>query len=138
MSNFSKPKIVKGKGLVSMSVEQQLSTLRRWLTALTVVTVVLAVAVFVLSSTRFEHIRAHRIEVAPPNKPALIVLSTNPLGDPIVLINDQKGRKRFGITLDENGNAMVEWFASDGRTLKRLSIQQECTLRACYNGARGD
>jgi hypothetical protein len=107
------------KELVSVSVEQQLSTLRRWLTALTVVTVVLAIAVFVLSSTRFEHIRAHRIEVAPPNKPALIVLSTNPLGDPIVLINDQKGRKRFGITLDENGNAVVEWFASDGRTIKR-------------------
>jgi len=122
MSNFSKPKIVKGKGLVSVSVEQQLSTLRRWLTALTVVTVVLAVAVFVLSSTRFEHIKAHRIEIAPPNKPALIVFSTNPLGDPIVLINDQKGRKRFGITLDENGNAVVEWFASDGRTIKRLSI----------------
>jgi hypothetical protein len=119
---FSLGKFVKGKGLVSMSVEQQLSTLRRWLTALTVVTVVLAIAVFVLSSTRFEHIRAHRIEVAPPNKPALIVLSTNPLGDPIVLINDQKGRKRFGITLDENGNAVVEWFASDGRTLKRLSV----------------
>jgi hypothetical protein len=105
-----------------VSVEQQLSTLRRWLTALTVVTVALAVAVFVLSSTRFEHIRAYRIEVAPPNKPALIVFSTNPLGDPIVLINDQQGRKRFGITLDENGNAVVEWFASDGRTLKRLSI----------------
>jgi hypothetical protein len=35
------------------------------------------------------------MEVAPPNKPALIVLSTNPLGDPIVLINDQKGRKRI-------------------------------------------
>jgi predicted lactoylglutathione lyase len=60
-----------------VSVEQQLSTLPRWLTALTVVTVVLAIAVFVLSSTRFEHIRAHRIEVAPPNKPALIVFSTN-------------------------------------------------------------
>jgi hypothetical protein len=105
-----------------MSTEQQLSTLRRWVTALTVVTVVLAIAVFVLSSTRFEHIKAHRIEVAPPNKPALIVLSTNPLGDPIVLINDQKGRKRFGIALDENGNAVVEWFASDGKALKRLSI----------------
>jgi len=119
--NFS-GQIYQGKELVSVSVEQQLSTLRRWLTALTVVTVVLAVAVFVLSSTRFEHIRTHRLEVAPPNKPALIVLSTNPLGDPIVLINDQQGRKRFGITLDENGNAVVEWFASDGRTLKRLSI----------------
>ncbi|MFZ8854116.1 MAG: hypothetical protein ACO2PL_18740 [Armatimonadota bacterium] len=43
-----------------MSVEQQLSTLRRWLTALNVVTVILAIAVFVLSSSRFEHIRAHR------------------------------------------------------------------------------
>jgi hypothetical protein len=40
-----------------------------------------------------------RIEIAPPNKPALIVFSTNPLGDPIVLINDQQGRKRFDITL---------------------------------------
>jgi hypothetical protein len=48
------------KELVSMSVEQQLSTLRRWLKALTVVTVILAIAVFVLSSTRFEHIKAHR------------------------------------------------------------------------------
>jgi len=63
-----------------------------------------------------------RIEIAPPNKPALIVFSTNPLGDPIILVNDQRGRKRFGITLDENGNAIVEWFASDGRTLKRLSV----------------
>jgi hypothetical protein len=90
-----------------VSVEQQLSTLRRWLTALTVITVILTIAVFVLSSTRFEHIRAHRIEVAPPNKPAMIVLSTNPLGNPIVLINDQQGRKRFGITLDENGNTVV-------------------------------
>ena len=106
-----------------MSVEQQLSTLRRWLTALTVVTVALAIAVFVLSSTRFEHIRAHRIEVAPPNKSALIVFSTNPLGDPIVLINDQHGRKRLGITLDDHGNAVIEWFAEDGRTLKRLAVR---------------
>ena len=121
-SNFLSANLSREKELVSVSVEQQLSTLRRWLTALTVVTVALAIAVFVLSSTRFEHIRAHRIEVAPPNKPALIVFSTNPLGDPIVLINDQQGRKRFGITLDENGNAMVEWFASDGRTIKRLSV----------------
>jgi hypothetical protein len=29
----------------------------------------------------------------------LIVFSTNPLGDPIILINDQQGRKRFDITL---------------------------------------
>jgi hypothetical protein len=96
-----------------MSAEQQLSTLRRWVTALTVVTVALAVAVFVSASSRFEHLSAQRMGVAPPNKPALIVLSTNPLGDPIVLVNDQQGRKRFGITLDENGNAVVEWFASE-------------------------
>jgi hypothetical protein len=57
---FSLGKFVKGKGLVSVSVEQQLSTLPRWLTALTVVTVILAISVFVLSSTRFEHIKAHR------------------------------------------------------------------------------
>jgi hypothetical protein len=91
MCNFLLYKLSREKELVSVSVEQQLSTLRRWLTVLTVVTVILAITVFVLSSTRFEHIRSHRIEVAPPNKPALIVLSTNPLGDPIVLINDQKG-----------------------------------------------
>jgi len=30
-------------------------------------------------------------------------------------------RKRFGITLDENGNAVIEWFSSDGRKLKQLS-----------------
>jgi len=51
-----------GKGLVSVSVEEQLSTLRRWLTALTVVTVALAVAVFVLASSRFEHLSAQRME----------------------------------------------------------------------------
>jgi hypothetical protein len=103
-------------------VEQQLSTIRRWLIALTIVVILLTLAVFVLSSTRFEHIRAQRIEVALPNKPALIVFSTNPLRDPIILVNDQQGRKRFGITLDENGNAVIEWFTTDGRTLKRLSI----------------
>jgi len=66
------------------------------------------------------------------------IVNTNLLRDTIIIVNDQQGRKRFGITFDENGNAMIEWFASDGRMLKRLSIQQECTLRACYNGARGD
>ena len=122
MCNLVSAKSVKEKGLVFVPIEQQMSTLRRWLTALTVITIALAITVFVLASTRFEHIRAYRIEVAPPNKPALIVLSTNPLGDPIILINDQQGRKRFGITLDENGNAVVEWFSADGRTLKRLSV----------------
>ena len=81
-----------------------------------------AITVFALASTRFEHIGAYRIEVAPPNKPALIVLSTNPLGDSIILINDQQGGKRFSITLDEKGNAVAEWFSADGRTLKRLSV----------------
>ena len=122
MCNFSPSINVKGKELVFVPIERQLSTLRRWLTALTVITIALAITVFVLASTRFEHIRAYRIEVAPPNKPALIVLSTNPFGDPIVLVHDQRGRKRFGITLDENGNAVVEWFSADGRTLKRLSV----------------
>jgi len=122
MCNFSPSINAKGKELVFVPIERQLSTLRRWLTALTVITIALAITVFVLASTHFEHIRAYRIEVAPPNKPALIVLSTNPLGDPIILINDQQGRKRLGITLDENGNAIVEWFSADGRTLKRLSI----------------
>ena len=122
MCNFSPSINVKGKELVFVPIEQQLSTFRRWLIALTVITIALAITVFVLASTRFEHIRAYRIEVAPPNKPALIVLSTNPFGDPIVLVHDQRGRKRFGITLDENGNAVVEWFSADGRTLKRLSV----------------
>jgi hypothetical protein len=50
--------------LVSVSVEGQLATLRRWLTALTIVTVTLAVAVFVLASSRFEHLSAQRMEVS--------------------------------------------------------------------------
>ena len=74
MCNLVSAKSVKGKELVFVPIEQQLSTLRRWLTALTVITIALAITVFVLASTRFEHIRAYRIEVAPPNKPALIVL----------------------------------------------------------------
>jgi len=32
-------------------------------------------------------------------------------------------RKRLGITLDDHGNAVIEWFAEDGRTLKRLAVQ---------------
>jgi alpha-L-arabinofuranosidase len=50
------------------------------------------------------------------------IVNTNLLRDTITIVNDQQGRKRFGIALDENGNAVVEWFASDRRTLKRLSI----------------
>ena len=122
MSNFSHAKTVKGKELVIVTIEQQLSTFRRWLIALTVAVVALSALSLFSLSRQFEHIRAYRIEVAQPNKPALIVLSTNPLGDPIVLVHDQQGRKRFGITLDENGNAVVEWFSADGRTLKRLSV----------------
>jgi len=115
-------KICQGeRGLVIVMVEQQLSTLRRWLIALTIVVILLTLAVFVLSSTRWEHIRAHRIEVAPPSKPALIIFSTNPLGDSIILINDQQGRKRFGITLDENGNVALNWLAVDGKTLSGWS-----------------
>jgi hypothetical protein len=106
-----------------MFVEQQLSAMRRWLAALTVATIALCALSLWSLSARWEHLSAQRIEIAPPNKPALIVFSTNPLGDPIILVNDQQGRKRLGITLDENGNAVLEWFASDGRTLKRLSIQ---------------
>jgi len=122
MSNFLSEKTVNGKELVSMAIEQQLSLFRRWLIALTVAVVALSALSLFSLSRQFEHIRAYRIEVAPQKKPALIVLSTNPLGDPIVLVHDQQGRKRFGITLDEKGNAVVEWFSADGRTLKRLSV----------------
>jgi len=73
--------------------------------------------------SRWENIRTQRLEIGPIYKPALIVFSTNPLGDPIVLINDQQGRKRFGITLDDHGNAVIEWFAENGRTLRRLLAQ---------------
>jgi hypothetical protein len=112
-----------GSPLCPLFVEQQLSAMRRWLAALTVATIALCARSLWSLSARWEHLSAQRIEIAPPNKPALIVFSTNPLGDPIILVNDQQGRKRLGITLDENGNAVLEWFASDGRTLKRLSIQ---------------
>jgi hypothetical protein len=37
----------------------------------------------------------------------LIVFSTNPLGDPIILINDQQGRKRLGITLRVFGKCVI-------------------------------
>jgi len=105
-----------------VAIEHQLSSIRRWLTALTIIIITLTFISILSLTTRWEHIRAHRIEVAPPSKPALIIFSTNPLGDPIILINDQMGRRRFGITLDKNGNAVLEWFATDGRTLKQLSI----------------
>jgi hypothetical protein len=52
-----------------MSAEQQLSTLRRWVTALTVVTVALAVAVFVSASSRFEHLSAQRMGARHPTNP---------------------------------------------------------------------
>jgi hypothetical protein len=30
-----------------------------------------------------------------------------------MLINDQQGRERLRITLDDHGNAVIEWFAED-------------------------
>ena len=107
-----------------MSVERRLERLEKWCVFLSVCVLVLG-ALFVWSTGvhRWENIRTQRLEIGPIYKPALVVFSTNPLGDPIVLINDQQGRKRLGITLDDQGNAVIEWFAEDGRTLKRLAVQ---------------
>jgi hypothetical protein len=107
-----------------MLVERRLKQLERWCVFLGVCVLVLGV-LFVWSTGvhRWGNIRTQRLEIGPIYKPALVVFSTNPLDDPIVLINDQQGRKWFGITLDDHGNAVIEWFAEDGRTLKRLAVQ---------------
>ena len=107
-----------------MSVERRLKRLEKWCVCLSVCVLVLgALFVWSIGFHRWENIRTQRLEIGPIYKPALVVFSTNALGDPIVLINDQQGRKRLGITLDDYGNAVIEWFAEDGRTLKRLAVQ---------------
>ena len=106
-----------------MEIERKLKQLERWCMVLSFSVLILGVLfLWSFGVSRWENIRTQRLEIGPIHKPALIVFSTNPLGDPIILVNDQQDRKRFGITLDENGNAVVEWFSADGRTLKRLSI----------------
>jgi hypothetical protein len=40
-----------------------------------------------------------------------------------MLIHAQRGRERLRITLDDYGNAVIERFAEDGRTLKRLAVK---------------
>jgi hypothetical protein len=34
-----------------------------------------------------------------------------------------RGRERLRITLDDHGNAVIEWFAEERRRLKRLAVQ---------------
>ena len=107
-----------------MSIERKLKQLERWCMVLSLGVLILGVLfLWSFGVSRWENIRTQRLEIGPIYKPALIVFSTNPLGDPIVLINDQQGRKRFGITLDDHGNAVIEWFAENGRTLRRLLAQ---------------
>jgi hypothetical protein len=34
-----------------------------------------------------------------------------------------RGRERLRSTLDDHGNAVIEWFAEERRRLKRLAVQ---------------
>jgi len=51
MCNLVSAKSVKGKELVFVPIEQQMSTLRRWLTALTVVTIALAITLLAMMAS---------------------------------------------------------------------------------------
>jgi hypothetical protein len=127
VSNFSR-QICQGKGLVSVSVEQQLSTLRRWLTALTVVTVFLAIAVFVLSSTRFEHIRAHRIELVNSQGKTAAVLGVSPSDGGVLLIYDANGTLRIAVGMTTRGNAAIDLNDANGNQWVTIQVSSDGTV----------
>jgi hypothetical protein len=127
MSNFS-GQIYQGKELVSVSVEQQLSTLRRWLTALTVVTVFLAIAVFVLSSTRFEHIRAHRIELVNSQGKTAAVLGVSPSDGGVLLIYEANGTLRTAVGMTTRGNAAIDLNDANGNQWVTIQVSSDGTV----------
>ena len=61
-----------------------------------------------------------RLEVVDREGKALIVFSTNPFGQPVILVHDNEGHARFGISLDESGNAMAAVFDADGNIVAKL------------------
>jgi hypothetical protein len=111
-----------------MSVEQQLSTLRRWLTALTVVTVFLAIAVFVLSSTRFEHIRAHRIELVNSQGKTAAVLGVSPSDGGVLLIYDANGTLRTAVGMTTRGNAAINLNDANGNQWVTIQVSSDGTV----------
>ncbi len=47
-------------------------------------------------------------------------MSTNPFGQPVIIVHDLEGRRRFGVSLDEQGNAEVVIFDADGKIVDKM------------------
>lgn len=73
-----------------------------------------------LRPVTFEVLRVRRLEIVGQNGKAVIVLSTNPFGQPVIIVHDLEGRRRFGVSLDEQGNAEVVIFDADGKIVDKM------------------
>ena len=67
-----------------------------------------------------ETLRVRRLEVIDPVGRAVVVLGTNPFGQPVILVHDSEGHVRFGISLDESGSALAAVFNANDRIVAKL------------------
>ncbi len=101
---------------------ERLQRLERQVRALTIAFVVVTIA-FAFALSRIanpETLSVQRIQVTDAAGRILIVLGQNPMGQPVLIVHDRQGRKRFGVSLDKEGDAMVAVFDADGRVVAAL------------------
>ncbi len=105
-----------------MDLEERVARLER---NLKVVIVLLVVAILLIAFTflrlaNLEALRVQRLEIVDGQGRVLILLGRNPFGQPVLIVHDTAGRQRFGVSLDEHGDAMVSLWNAQGQEVATM------------------
>jgi hypothetical protein len=95
---------------------------------LTVVTVFLVIAVFVLSSTHFEHIRTHRIELVNSQGKTAAVLGVSPSDRGVLPIYDVNGALRTAVGMTTRGDAAIDLNDANGNQWVTIQVSSDGTV----------
>jgi len=103
-------------------IEQRLNHLERLMKGmLAFIAIAIALLAFNLYRlTALETLRVQRLEVVDGQGRLLILLSRNPFGMPVLMMQDANGRKRFGVSLDAQGNALLSIWDEKGEMVAKL------------------
>lgn len=103
-------------------IEQRLSRLESLIKGM-IVSIAIAIVLLAFNLyrlTALETLRVQRLEIVDGQGRLLIVLSRNPLGMPVLMMQDADGRKRFGVSLDAEGNALVAIWDAKGQMVAKM------------------
>jgi len=120
---------LKGRMAIAMAINRY----RAWLTALTVLWVITAMAVIALF--RAETLRVSRVEVVNSQGKTVAVLGVSPNDGGVLLLYDAKGSLRAAVGLTTENNAAIDLNDASGQ--QRVTIQVNDDGVVTVKGLRG-